>query len=118
MMTIYADDGVYARASNSRIYNQDRIDDTFWRIKNYLNANGLLINEGKTTITEFMTKQKRSQIPGIPPDITIQETIDGKLKDKLITDSSTCRILGGNIRNTFVLGRTPGRRQKINTAGH
>ena len=29
--------------------------------KNYLNANGLLINEGKTTVTEFMTKQKQKQ---------------------------------------------------------
>ena len=101
MMTVYADDGVYAKSSNYRIRNQDYIEDTFWKLKHYLNANGLLINESKTTITEFMTKQKRGRIPGIPPDLTIQEIVDGRTQDKLITESSTCRMLGANIRNTL-----------------
>ena len=96
-MTLYEDDWVYIRASKSRNSNQDRIEDVFQRTKGYLNANGLNINDGKSSLTEFMTKQKRSKLTGIPPELTIQELINGRTEEKLITDTTTCRILGSNL---------------------
>ena len=73
---MYADDGtIWYIASNSRDQNQDKIEQIFWKLKNYLNANGLKINESKTKLTEFMTRQKRVRTKGIPPDLTIQEEV-------------------------------------------
>ena len=101
---MYADDGQFQFASNSRGQNQDKIDNIFWNIRDYLNANGLLMNESKTMLTEFMSYQKRTKISGIPPDITVRElTIDkngkSKLQDELITDTGGCRLLGVNLTN-------------------
>ena len=103
-MPMYADDGQYAISSYDRITNQSRIESSFWIIRDYLNANGLQINEGKTSLTEFMTRQKRTRMWGIPPDLTVCELVknkDGQYKteDKLICDSSTSRLLGINLKN-------------------
>ena len=80
----------------------NKIDQNFWKIKNYLNANGLQVNEGKTSLTEFMVYQKRTKTKGIPPDLTVQEKVKDRqgrttLQDKLISDSSSCRMLGLNM---------------------
>ena len=103
---MYADDGQFQYSSNHRGWNQDKVDTVFWRIKNFLNANGLQVNEGKTCLVEFMTHQKRSKISGIPPDLTVSEDCKDRqgsttVKDKLITDSGTCRMLGLQFRNNL-----------------
>ena len=101
---MYADDGHFQFASNNRGQNQDKLDEIFWKIRNYLNANGLLMNESKTSLSEFMSYQKRTKTSGIPPDITVRElTIDkegnSKLQDELISDKGWCRLLGINLTN-------------------
>ena len=48
---MYADNGQFQYSSNSRDQNQDKIVQNFWKIRNYLNANGLQVNEGKTSLT-------------------------------------------------------------------
>ena len=65
----------------------------------YLNAHELEVNQGKTNLTEYMTRQKRGRLTGIPPELTVSEIIKDKLEDKHITDSNYCRILGGNLKN-------------------
>ena len=101
---MYADDGQFQYCSNNRSKNQEMIENNFWKIKNYLNANGLMINESKTCLVEFMSHQKRSKTTGIPPDLTITETVTDRngrktTQDKLITDSGGCRLLGLNLKN-------------------
>ena len=51
----------YLVSSNSRGANQDKIDDSFFKIRDFLNTNGLMINEVKTHLTEYMTKQGQGQ---------------------------------------------------------
>ena len=103
---LYPDDGVYRISSHYRNYNQDKIDMVFWKVKVFLNANGLKVNNQKTKLTEFMTHQKRAKTGGIPPDLTIrEETKDrrGQIKwqDKLITDNPNCRILNMNLNRNL-----------------
>ena len=45
---MYADDGQYQISSNNRDQNQDKLERNFWEIRNYLNANGLNVNQSKT----------------------------------------------------------------------
>ena len=83
--------------------NQDRLDEIFVTLKNFFNDNGLQLNETKTSITEYMTHQKRSKLGGIPPDLTVNEYIttqDGtRIDDKLLTDSNKNRFLGLNFQS-------------------
>ena len=44
---------------NNRNWNQDKIDDNFLRIRDFLHSNDLQVNDAKTNLTEFMTHQKR-----------------------------------------------------------
>ena len=62
MMTIFADDAEYVTASRSRGRNQDRIETSFQNIVDFLNSHWLEVNQGKTCLTEFMTKQKRGRL--------------------------------------------------------
>ena len=101
---MYADDGQLQVSSNSRGQNQDNIDTNFWKICNFLEANGLQVNQGKTNLTEFMCHQKRSKTRGIPPDLTVsEETTDRNgvvsRQDKHITDQISCRMLGLTLKN-------------------
>ena len=100
--TLYVDDGLYSHASKLRNDNQDKIDSNYIRIKDFLNSNGLRVNEGKTKLQEFMTYQKKTKIAGIPPDLTVRELVpgrDGQMTwgDRHITDSTTTRMLGLNL---------------------
>ena len=70
-MTLYADDSQYMTASNSRTKNQSRLEVSFVRINDFLSSNGLELNQGKTTLTEFMTCQKRTRILGNPPELKV-----------------------------------------------
>ena len=89
--TVFADDSIYLFASNIRDLNQERIEDKFCRIRDFLQANGLQINESKTFLSEFMTAQKRVRTKGVPPELTVVEKVENKriggtfkLEDKLI----------------------------------
>ena len=101
---MYADDGQLQISSNSRGYNQDKLELNFWEVCGFLNANGLQVNQWKTKLTEFMTHQKRAKLKGIPPDITVrEETADlrgrTRTQDKLISDSVNCKMLGLMMKN-------------------
>ena len=102
---MYADDGQLQISSNSRDYNQDRLDNNFWEVCDFLSA-GLLVNQSKTKLTEFMSHQKRAKTKGIPPDITIQEEVTDrrgrlKIQDKLIMDTTDCKMLGLTMKNNL-----------------
>ena len=98
-LVVFADDAEYLVASNNRIWNQERIEDRFVRIVDFLNANGLAVNQSKTGLTEYMSRQKRVKTQGIPPELTVREEKEGKTTDAHITDKTWCRILGGNLKN-------------------
>ena len=61
-MPTYADDSQYITTSNSRNKNQERLEEIIIKVKDFLNANGLLLNDSKTVIMEYMTHQKRSKL--------------------------------------------------------
>ena len=53
-----------------------------------------------------MVYQKRTKTRGIPPDLTVSEEIKDRqgrttTQDKLISDSSSCRMLGLNMGNNL-----------------
>ena len=98
-LTIFADDAQYSNVSKNRRTNQERIEMNFIRIFNFLNSCGLEVNQSKTSLTEYMTRQKRVRMPGDPPQLTVVENIDGTFVEKCVTDKVYSRILGGNIRN-------------------
>ena len=106
---MYADDGQFVFSSNNRNRNQDKIDENYVKIKNFLSVNGLQVNDSKTHLTEFMTHQKRTKIGGIPPDLTVRElAVDKhgmlKMEDNLISDSIYCHMLGINLQNNLSWG--------------
>ena len=107
ILPMYADDGQYLTSSNSRDRNQQRIEQVFWTVRDFLNANGLQVNESKTTLTEYMTHQKRAKIQGTPPELIIQELVKNRdgtetLEDILVTDKKITRMLGLNIQNNLL----------------
>ena len=96
---VFADDGEYIVGSNDRHQNQDMIETTFDKIVDYLNANGLAVNQSKTGLTEYMTRQKRVRTAGVLPELTTRVFNNDRLEDKHVTDKATCRLLGGNMSN-------------------
>ena len=104
-LPVFADDGLYIVSGKSRFGNQLKLDEMFTQIRDYLNANGLELNESKTGLTEFMVCQKRARTRGIPPDLTAAERIedqDGiKFMDKHITDKPQMKILGLTLNNNL-----------------
>ena len=101
---LYADDGQFQISSNYREWNQDKLNQNFWKIKNFLNANGLQVNEGKTRLVEFMIHQKRTKSKGKPPELLVNEDTEDRngrttIQDKIITDNGYCRMLGLNMKN-------------------
>ena len=105
-MPVFADDCQFIFTSNSRRKNQERIEEMFIKIRDFLNSNGLLMNESKTGIMEYMTHQKRSKLAGVPPELTGSERImdaagNVSLQDKLLTETKFSRFLGLNIANNL-----------------
>ena len=107
-LTAFADDSVYIHASKLRILNQEKIDNSFLQIRDFLNSNGMQINEGKTFLTEFMTKQKRGRLNGTPPTLTVTVRVEDEhdkdrcnLEDRIIQDSTISRTLGLNLQNNL-----------------
>ena len=56
------------------------------------------MNKDKTTINEVMTKQKRTNLPGQPPQLVVK---DKKGNDKTILADRYTRLLGSNIGNNL-----------------
>ena len=104
-LPVFADDGLYVISGKSRFGNQLKIEEMFIRIRDFLNSNGLELNESKTGLTEFMVCQKRTRMRGIPPELTAAEKIEenGRIKflDKHITDKSQIKILGLVLKNNL-----------------
>ena len=107
-LMVFADDSLIIHSSNIRTLNQERIDGSFLKIRDFLNSNGLQINEGKTFLTEYMTKQKRGRLRGVPPSLSVTVRVEDKdnrgifrLEDKTVEDSSYSRTLGLNLQNTL-----------------
>ena len=100
-LPVYADDGICIISGKERTLNQEAIEDKFRKIKDFLTANGLAINDGKTALMEFMTKQKRGRLQGSPPQLQVTVLEEGQLKDKMITDTKTCRFLGASLQNNL-----------------
>ena len=101
MLPIFADDAIYLCFSKDRIRNQEQIEPKFVLICNFLNANSLEVNAGKTALTEFSTKQKICKSTGVPPELTVKVTEKNKIVYKQIFDSLYCKTLGVNIRNNL-----------------
>ena len=107
-LTVFADDSMYIHSGKHRVVNQERITANFLRIKNFLNDNGLQINDGKTFLTEYMSKQKRGKLKGEPPKLEVNvRKVDKdnpgqiKLENKTIEDSKISRTLGLNLQNSL-----------------
>ena len=100
-LILYVDVSLYVSVNRNRMYNQVKIEENFDRVHHYLNIHGLQINQSKTTLMEFMSKQKRGRLCGIPPELTVLETIQDKTADSQILDSTYCRTLGANLRNSL-----------------
>ena len=96
VLIIYADDSTYRISNKFRTDNQEKLKCKLESIKNYLNANDLVINMDKTILTECMLKQKRGRIGGTPPH---QDVVDKTGNPKTVNDKQFCKILGGTIQN-------------------
>ena len=98
-VTIFADDAQFLVTSNDRNQNQESLIRNFDRIVEFLNANGLSVNQGKTGLTEYMSKQKRGRLRGQPPELRVTEIVENIEVEKVISDVNYCRILGANLKN-------------------
>ena len=107
-LTAFADDSLAIHSSKHRVINQERIDSSFLKVRDFLNSNGLQINEGKTFLMECMTKQKRGRLRGVPPALKVRIRIEDKdnkgsyiLEDRTVENSTYSRTLGMNIQNSL-----------------
>ena len=100
VMPVFADDSICLLVGNDRVSNQNRITQKFKNIKNFLTDNGLAVNDGKTSLTEFMSKQKHGKLRGNPPSLVVQVLKDDRIVDKTIVDNSSCRFLGATLQNS------------------
>ena len=90
----YADDSSFVVTTKTRYLAQEKISSNIKKIKDFLDANTLSINLGKTEILEVMVRQKRVTIGGIAPQLTVTKP-DGQLK--VIVAGESCRLLGANL---------------------
>ena len=70
------------------------------KMKRFLMANMLTMNESKTTITEVMVPQKRAKQRGSPPQL---ETKNQKGEREIVRASEYTRILGFNLQDNLSL---------------
>ena len=99
VMPIFADDGICLLAGNNRAANQTKMENKFRCIKEFLTDNGLVVNDGNTSLTEFMAQQKRGKIKGKPPTLVVQVMVYGRVIDKTIEDSKCSRFFGATLQN-------------------
>ena len=88
-LVCFADDATYDRNCN-----QENITKNMEKIKGYLNANDLAINDSKTAILEIMNKQKRCKINGNKPFLNAK---DEDLNDVTLVPADNVRLLGVNL---------------------
>ena len=93
-MPTYADDSTVIISTTNRFQAQECITVITDRVKTFLTSNSLSLNLGKTEIVECMVRQKRAQLPGMPPQLTVLKP-DGSIK--VISAKDSCRLLGANI---------------------
>ena len=90
----YADDSTVVITTKNWFEAQERIIILVNRVKDFLTANSMSINLGKSEIVETMVRQKRVTIQGVPPQLSVAKP-DGTLK--IILAKESCRLLGVNI---------------------
>ena len=103
-LPVFADDAQFIISNKKRKENQERIEEVFTKLRNFFEDNGLQINASKTSITEHMTRQKRTKIEGIPTDLTVTDYLktnkgDWVQVENLITDKDKYRYLGLNFQH-------------------
>ena len=92
---VYVDDATYVAEAKTRRENQEKVTKKLESIYSFLTANLLTVNQSKTSLMEFMVRQKRARQQGSPPSLNV-ELKDGT--EKVIGQSRFCRLLGGNIQ--------------------
>ena len=65
------------------------------KITKHLNATNLTVNEEKTKIMEYMTKQKKPKLREYPPQLEVKDK-GGNVKT--LKTGKYCRILGANLQ--------------------
>ena len=109
-MPTYADDSTVVITTKTRFAAQERIIVVINKVKNFLAANSLSLNLGKSEIVETMVRQKRVRMHGLPPQLSVSKP-DGSLK--VILAKESCRLLGANLNrdstwsHQLVLGEKP-----------
>ena len=92
VINVFADYTIYVTSNKTREDNQFRLNEMINRLEKYMNNNRLTMNTYKTTLWEFMMKQKLCRTRGEPPKL-ITLTDKGDIKEVLAQESS--KYLGG-----------------------
>ena len=98
MMTQYADDATYVTTNRLRSANQKNLTDNIQNLKVFLEENELTVNADKTQIVEVMIQQKRAEMPGEPPKLTVMSN-EGQIET--VKDKISCRIIGLNLHKNL-----------------
>ena len=98
-LPVFTDDRIFLFSGRNWPTNQSMIESRFKSIKTFLQANGLSVNDGKTGLTEIMSKQKRGRLRGEPLKLAVHVMEEGSIVEKIIEDKKVCRFLGMNIQN-------------------
>ena len=94
----YADDATLIIASNSRIFNQDKLVEGLNIIDRFLTSNRLSINRSKTQIQEVMIGQKRAKTDGSPPSL-LEPDENGEMI--VIESLPVIKLLGANLQDNM-----------------
>ena len=94
----YADDITYVTGNKIRAKNQQNLSRNLQILSEHLQNNQLSINQSKTSLIETMIFQKKAKTPGQPPTLVTMDDL-GQLKT--VKDSSSIRVLGGNIQGNM-----------------
>ena len=98
VVTQYADDSTYSIGSRTHPRNQLMIKRSLTKIGKYLYDNQLVLNPGKTALSEVMIKQKRGCTAGEPPTLLVKNELG---QDKQIGNSQYICVLGANLQNNM-----------------
>ena len=94
----YTDDATHMVRSTTRDSNQQKLCNNLQLIANYLEANQLTVNQGKTQILETMVHQKHTKLSGNPPILAV---LDNKKKVKIIKSEPHIKLLGMNLAQSL-----------------
>ena len=97
ILSIYADDLTYVIGNRQRHRNQSRIRECLDEMSVFLQDNFLVLNLPKTSLTEVMISQKRTQTSGTLPSLVVNNGTE----DKLVEDKSYTWILGANLQSNM-----------------